>query len=1164
MVNRRGVCVLTCVVVSGLFAFIDAQIGLNGCIDGWTLWNKHCYGFISDRRLILEEADSYCWTHGSRLLTVNNLAEHEMVASWLKDNDVVLQSTWFIGGYYTIDTVNWDTGDVITDAITPDLWNIAPNLISDLYSRIAYAYGNKHTAYGWTLVSGSRHANFICEMSQIDVQFTDVMNRDYDYGHGGLNRQEIPRGPFMTLEPRNVAVIGEGTETSIALECSASGNPPPGYTWYRGNTTITTEQSKRYTVSGGRLIIQGPRDSEDAGMYHCKAANSLGTVLSRTAVVQFGYLHAFSPVKSDDQVGTVFEGVRISCFTPAYNPEVRYGWFQDHNTHNYIFPNHPVHFISQSGYLYFSEVQPTDDRTYYCVVTLVAPHDYDADTTMSPSRVGLGTKLILRPGKTSNNYGPIIYTHTFPTPALRGSLVRLECVAYGSLPLMYSWSRADGQPFVKGTQLSDINRVLTIANAPLEADGDYICKVVRQGKVSKTVTISLFLETKPYFSDPINNMFVDAGQTVVWRCKAVARPRASFSWYKDGVLLTHVPGKLEVSGNKLTISNVAAGDSGMYQCAATNRHGTSFSSGELQILDGVVIERGPEPTEVAVNETQFLSCFVDVARSDIDVKYRWKFNGHYIDFKRHHHFISGMKEGASGLYIREAQYAHEGEYTCEAQTPLQVDTRTAKVTVRGPPGAPAGVYVDGETVTSFSARVIWTMTSSMEHGAPILSYDIEAETFYDPGNWTIVARDVSESTAVATAKNNGNRSDQRSTNLTGLVPNTNYRFKVRAVNAFGRGSESCRPSAYIHTPSAPPYRAPHSVGGGDGKVGTLNMSWTPIPESEHCGPGLGYTLYWKRQSTRERYDWHKVVLLGHVGMYSAQVGVENYYLGYDVMVGVFDDLGAGPNSSVVTVFSAMGMPDNVPKITSVSGVNLSSVLVTWDPIPDDREHIKGSIGGYTIQYYWNNLGCSPLKGCAVTNLRNRNIYGQASDVLLIDLEINSEFFFRLQVFNSAGRGPKGEWRRGETANNAPINYPRFVTVTSHGPNSVLVTWQGIMTTKNEEIITGYKVKWWLVQSDIRHANETTTELLDTSAVLNRLQQESVYQLRVLGVSAGGDGAMSDSVFFTLKGGMIQIDPATTEICYEGVSCGAVPLCLGADIRTLMLITILVMRRLVTP
>jgi hypothetical protein len=56
-----------------------------------------------------------------------------------------------------------------------------------------------------------------------------------------------------------------------------------------------------------------------------------------------------------------------------------------------------------------------------------------------------------------------------------------------------------------------------------------------------------------------------------------------------------------------------------------------------------------------------------------------------------------------------------------------------------------------------------------------------------------------------------------------------------------------------------------------------------------------------------------------------------------------------------------------------------------------------------------------MTGCEVTNLRNRNIWGQANEVMLIDLEMNSEFFFRLQVFNSAGRGPKGEWRRGETA-----------------------------------------------------------------------------------------------------------------------------------------------------
>ena len=34
--------------------------------------------------------------------------------------------------------------------------------------------------------------------------------------------------------------------------------------------------------------------------------------------------------------------------------------------------------------------------------------------------------------ETDGNYGPIIHTHAFPTPAVKGSLVRLECIAYGS------------------------------------------------------------------------------------------------------------------------------------------------------------------------------------------------------------------------------------------------------------------------------------------------------------------------------------------------------------------------------------------------------------------------------------------------------------------------------------------------------------------------------------------------------------------------------------------------------------------------------------------------------------------------------------------------------------------------------------------------------------
>ena len=63
------------------------------------------------------------------------------------------------------------------------------------------------------------------------------------------------------------------------------------------------------------------------------------------------------------------------------------------------------------------------------------------------------------------------------------------------MPISYSWKRADGRGFVSGTKISDRGRVLTIANAPLEAEGGYICKAKGQGGVAYK-TISLVMESK--------------------------------------------------------------------------------------------------------------------------------------------------------------------------------------------------------------------------------------------------------------------------------------------------------------------------------------------------------------------------------------------------------------------------------------------------------------------------------------------------------------------------------------------------------------------------------------------------------------------------------------------------------------------------------------------
>lgn len=46
------------------------------------------------------------------------------------------------------------------------------------------------------------------------------------------------------------------------------------------------------------------------------------------------------------------------------------------------------------------------------------------------------------------------------------------------------------------------------------------------------------------------------------------------------------------------------------------------------------------------------------------------------------------------------------------------------------------------------------------------------------------------------------------------------------------------------------------------------------------------------------------VVYGHINRYVALIGVENYFLEYEIKVGAFNNLGDGPNSTVFTVMSA--------------------------------------------------------------------------------------------------------------------------------------------------------------------------------------------------------------------------------------------------------------------
>lgn len=93
------------------------------------------------------------------------------------------------------------------------------------------------------------------------------------------------------------------------------------------------------------------------------------------------------------------------------------------------------------------------------------------------------------------------------------------------------------------------------------------------------------ISAKPYFLYPLRDLVVDEESHVTLRCDALGKPRPTFSWYKNSQPLVPVAGEIEIVSNVLTILRTQVGKhGGMYECTATNTHGTAITSAQVKVL----------------------------------------------------------------------------------------------------------------------------------------------------------------------------------------------------------------------------------------------------------------------------------------------------------------------------------------------------------------------------------------------------------------------------------------------------------------------------------------------------------------------------------------------------------------------------------------------------
>ncbi|NWR16183.1 LRIG1 protein, partial [Emberiza fucata] len=76
------------------------------------------------------------------------------------------------------------------------------------------------------------------------------------------------------LHPLEDHVVSVGE--TVALQCKATGSPPPRITWLKGDQPLVVTERHHFT-SGNQLLIVRNVVLEDAGKYTCEMSNTLGT-----------------------------------------------------------------------------------------------------------------------------------------------------------------------------------------------------------------------------------------------------------------------------------------------------------------------------------------------------------------------------------------------------------------------------------------------------------------------------------------------------------------------------------------------------------------------------------------------------------------------------------------------------------------------------------------------------------------------------------------------------------------------------------------------------------------------------------------------------------------------------------------------------------------------
>nr|XP_057943760.1 neural cell adhesion molecule L1-like protein isoform X3 [Doryrhamphus excisus] len=916
-----------------------------------------------------------------------------------------------------------------------------------------------------------------------------------------LGHVNIEQLPTITSQSPS-SLIAFPFDESFPMTCEAKGNPEPEFRWMRNGQEFDPFLDPRLIkedTSGTFVIPNNGNLTEYQGTYRCYASNKLGTAISKEIEFIVPYVPKFPKETLDPVVVEEGQPFTLNCDPPKGIPPLQIYWMTINLQH--IEQDERVS-TGLNGDLYFSHAVEKDSRRdYCCFAAFPRIRTIVQKTAMS---------VIVRPKK-SHGMSPEIANAILQrkpllmTPSggrsqkqlVKGEDLKLECIPEGFPTPQVEWVKM-GHTLPSKAKLENHGKLLIVTSVDQEDSGKYMCKAKNSlGEVVHYFTVTVE-EPPEWVSEPENQLSM-IGSDVLIKCSATGSPQPTITWRVNGLPLREVPAtNRKVFDDTIILHNAKASDSAVYQCQASNRHGTLLANANIMIMNLPPMILTKEGEDYSAVEGRRVMMHCDVFSSPPStVTWSKDESSESVVGPR----VTIHENGSLEIYATEKE--DTGQYTCYAKN------------TEGSSAIEATLYVKDPTrirVAPEDQRILIGTTAQLSCLAEYdKSFSNDFELLWEKDNMDI------------------------SFNYT---DNSRYFvedgiLQIINVSHWDQGVYTCVARTPVDQDTASVLLmvldvpdAPEHLVLSEHKTKSVKLKWTP---GDHHNSSITEFIIQYEENQWEPGNWKELLRVpgNHVSAILKLHGHVNYRFR---VVGV-NSVGRGaPSEPTERYKTPPAAPDKNPENIKIEGHLPHEMDINWQPLLPIEHNGPGL--EYKVSYRRQDLE----EGWKEHTVK-RHSFVVKNTPTFVPYEI------KIQARNNQGWGPEpkivtgysGEdsffWTCPQETTSVPSAAPDDVAVEVINSSAVKVSWTRVHKDKLHGHLGGYRINWWrlrsLLDSNKRHGDKHTVTIPGdhSHATIPRLQPFSEYSLIVMTFNGRGNGPGSHSVNFKTPEGVPEKNPA---------------------------------------